>query len=119
MAISSEPEISKPIIQNPVHLLAMNGKYQNVRINAGVTEDLGVHSQNLNQVEDKLTFQISRMNPTEVKFEVGRMDNIVDRKINKGGPKRSTGNEKNKLKSSSWLTKGNSETMEEPKKIPI
>ena len=52
-------------------LLAMIGKYQNVGINVGVMEDLGGYSQNLNKVEDKLTFQISRMNPTEVKFEVG------------------------------------------------
>ena len=52
-------------------LLAMIGKYQNVGINVGVMEDLGVYSQNLIKVEDKLTFQISRMNPTEVKFEVG------------------------------------------------
>lgn len=49
----------------------MIGKYQNVGINVGVMEDLGGYSQNLNKVEDKLTFQISRMNPTEVKFEVG------------------------------------------------
>ena len=41
-------------------LLAMIGKYQNVGINVGVMEDLGGYSQNLNKVEDKLTFQISR-----------------------------------------------------------
>ena len=70
-AINSESEISKPNVQNPIHSLAMIGMYQNVGINAGVTEDLGMYSQNLNKVEDKLTFQISRMNPTEVKFEVG------------------------------------------------
>lgn len=70
-AINLEPEISKPNVQNPVHSLAMIGKYQNVRINAGVMEDLGVFQHNLNKVEDKLTFQMSWMNPTEVKFEVG------------------------------------------------
>lgn len=43
----------------------------------------------------------------------------MDRKINKRGPKRSTGNDKNKLKSSSEPTKGNTETMKEPKKSPI
>uniref|UniRef100_A0A7N2LPZ3 DUF4283 domain-containing protein n=1 Tax=Quercus lobata TaxID=97700 RepID=A0A7N2LPZ3_QUELO len=53
-AINSKPEISKPNVQNLVHSLAMIGKYQNVGINVGVTEDLGVYSQNL---------KISRMNP--------------------------------------------------------
>ena len=72
----------------------MIGKYQNVGINARITEDLGVHSQNLIKVEDKLTTQISRMHPTEVNFEVGRVDNTADRKTNKGGLKKSTGKEK-------------------------
>ena len=80
-------EKTRPEPDSLPFLLAMIGKYQNVRINVGVMEDLGVYSQNLNKVEDKLTFQISRMNPTEVKFEVGRVDNTVDRKINKGGLK--------------------------------
>nr|POE94015.1 hypothetical protein CFP56_35812 [Quercus suber] len=86
-AINSELDFSKPNVQNPVHSLAMIGNYQNVGTNAGVTEDLGVYPQNLNKVEDKLTSQISMMNPTEFKFEVGRMDNTVDRKINKVGLK--------------------------------
>jgi len=52
----------------------------------------------------------------EVKFEIGWVDNPVEGKSNKGGPKRSNGKGKNNIKPLNGPAKRNGKTKEETKK---
>nr|POF27332.1 hypothetical protein CFP56_14450 [Quercus suber] len=65
---------SVAMISNDVH----------IENNTVMTKDLGSNPQNLKNVEDNLPTRISRESSTKVKFEVGQVDNSVDRKANKG-----------------------------------
>ena len=72
----------------------------------------------MKKVEDKLTTRISKLPFMEVKFEIGWVDNPVEGKANKGGPKRSNGKGKNNIKPLNGPAKRNGETKEENKKSP-
>ena len=62
--------------------------------------------------------QISRMQPTDIKFEMGRVDIPKERKAPRGGPNRSNGKGKNNIKTPSGPINGNVKTTKEEKKSP-
>ena len=62
--------------------------------------------------------QISRMQPTDIKFEMDRVDIPKERKAPRGGPNRSHGKGKNNTKTPSGPTNGNVKITEEEKKSP-
>lgn len=90
-AINTDLEFLNSKGHNLNPLVAMISNDLHFENNTVMIEDLGSNPQNLKNVEDNLPTRISRESSTEVKFEVGQVDNSMDRKANKGGPKRSNG----------------------------
>ena len=96
----------------------MIGEDQCAGINADISEDVGLQSQILRKVVGKVVTQISRMQPTNIVFEMGQVDIHKDRKVTRGGPNRSNGKGKNNIKTPSGPTNGNVKTTKEEKKSP-
>nr|POF12389.1 hypothetical protein CFP56_52681 [Quercus suber] len=96
-AINTEPDFLNSKVHVQIPLQAVTGEDQCAKINADISEDLGLQSQILRKVDGKVVTQISRMQPTDIKFEMGRVDISKDRKAIRGGP-RSNGKRKNNTK---------------------
>lgn len=117
-AINTEPIFSNSKAGNSESSLAMVGKDLHFKNNGSITKDLGSPIHILKKEEDKLTTRISRMPPTAIKFEIGQVDNYVEGKANKGGPKRSTRKGKNNTKHQHGPAIENGETKGETKESP-
>lgn len=117
-ASNADPDFLNIKVHNPDPSLAMIGKDLDIGNNIGITEDLGPHPQNLKKVEDNLSSRICRMSPMEVKFEMVLVDNSMERKESKVGPKRRNGKGKYNLKPYIGPVKGNEEINEVNKKSP-
>ena len=67
--------------------LAVIGIDHHVGINGDITEDLGIQNNILETVEERLTPQISKLSPTIIKFEMGKLTNKWTVRMVRVGPK--------------------------------
>ena len=71
-AINTEPDFLNSKVHTQVPSQAKMGKDKCAGINADFSEDEGRQSQILKKVDDKVVTQISKMQPTNNKFVMGR-----------------------------------------------
>ena len=117
-AINMEPDFLNSKVHIQVPSQARIGKDQCAGINADFSEDVGMQSQILRKVDGKVVTQISKMQPTDNKFVMGRAEIPKERKATRGGSNRSHGKGKNNTKTPSGPTNGNVKTIEEENKSP-
>lgn len=99
-AINMDSVISISNTHNPDSSQLLAGNDQHVGINKDTTEVLGIKDGNWEKVEAKLASHLTKLAPTEVKFEMGWVEKHMEGKESKSGPKMCGGKSKSKLKTS-------------------